>query len=73
MTFDEAERVTDRFIESAKVQCLRDYEAGLYRIARLHWWELWTARRIAQQTLGIGPYWDSEFRKGRRHGQDARR
>ena len=40
------------------------FERALRRIARLPFWGRWRAKRIAQEALGIGPYWNKGF-KGR--------
>lgn len=55
------ERVAN-FLDNAKYEMLDRMERALRQIAKLRWWELWKCKRIAEQTLGIGRYWNQDFK-----------
>lgn len=57
----DASRAVAGFIRSADERCLDDFESALRRIAKLPLGLRWRAKQIAQQALGIGPYWCEGF------------
>jgi hypothetical protein len=52
----------DSFLGNAHAKWERRADIALRKIVKLRWWERWKAKRIAQEVLGIGPYWNKEFK-----------
>lgn len=46
------------FLASQREHMTRQMQAALVEIAGLRWWQVWQARRIAQECLGVGRYWN---------------
>lgn len=67
MTDEDKDRVekaidfVDKFVADAHYRAYRDYEATLYKIARLEPWKAWRAPQMAEEVLGVGPYWNRQI------------
>ncbi len=58
---DGANEAVDAFLLKGKLECLREFQRALQRIARLPWWRAWRAPEMAERALHWGPYWDRGF------------
>ena len=61
MTPEEACDFVNRFISDAQLDGLDRFDFALRKIAKLPFWKSWRSQQIAEQALGIGPYWNSSM------------
>ena len=61
---EEAVAYVQTFISRAQLRALDDYQRTLYEIARLPTLMAWRAPQMAEEALGVGPYWCKGFGRG---------
>lgn len=59
---EHAKEVVTGFIADAKERWIDLADRALRKIAKLRWWELWKARDLAEECLGIGKYWNKHHK-----------